>query len=318
VVWRVKVWKVPKGGSKMRVVIPGGGGMLGRRLAADLVGDGHEVILLSRAPDRVGALPSRVKVQRWDGRTADGWGQLVDGAAAVINLAGENLGKSRWTDERKREIVTSRTNPGSAVVAAVKAATAKPALVVQASAVGYYGPRGDEKLTEDDGPGRDFGAQVCVQWEAATAEVEALGVRRAVIRTGVVLMPESIALRRMMMPYRFFAGGPLGSGRQWFSWIHIADYVAGIRFLMDHADASGIFNLSAPEPLTNAAFGKELGRAMGRPSWIPVPAVAVRLVFGEMSSVVLEGQRVVPSRLMESGFGFRFPEAGAALKDVLK
>jgi uncharacterized protein (TIGR01777 family) len=303
--------------SAMRVVIPGGSGLLGRRLAASLSADGYEVILLSRNPERVSGVARGVRVERWDGKTADGWGHLVDGAAAIVNLAGENIGASRWTAERKRKIVESRTRSGAAVVEAVGAAAIKPALVVQASAVGYYGPRGEEELTERDSPGSDFQSQVCTQWEAATAPVEALGVRRAVIRTGVVLDLKSIALRRMMLPYRFFVGGRLGSGRQWFSWIHIADYVAGIRFLMDREDASGVFNLSAPEPLINADFGRALGRAMGRPSWIPVPGIAVRLLFGEMSTVVLDGQRVVPRHLLEMGFAFRFADAGPALRDLL-
>jgi uncharacterized protein (TIGR01777 family) len=302
----------------MRVVVPGGSGMLGRRLAGSLTGDGHEVILLSRTPERVSGLPTGVKVERWDGRTADGWGHLADGAAAIINLAGESLAGGRWTDERKRKIVESRTNAGAAVVEAVRAASVKPAVVIQASGVGYYGPHGDERLTETDGSGHDFGAQVCVRWEAATAPVEAFGVRRAVIRTGVVLAAEAIALQRLMLPYRFFAGGRLGNGRQGFSWIHIADYIAGIRFLMDRADAAGVFNLSAPEPLANADFGKALGHAMGRPSWMPVPAAAMRLLFGEMASVLLDGQRVVPNRLLTMGFRFRFPDADSALADLLQ
>jgi uncharacterized protein len=302
----------------MRVLIPGGSGMLGRHLAADLTADGYEVILLSRTPERVSALPDGATAKRWDGRTADGWGHLADGAAAIVNLAGENIAGGRWTEQRKSRIVQSRTHAGAAVVEAVKAAAVKPNLVIQASGVGYYGPHGNEELTEGDGPGGDFGAQVCVQWEAATAPAEAFGVRRAVIRTGVVLSPEALALRRLTLPYRFFVGGRLGSGRQWFSWIHIADYIAGIRFLMDRPDASGIFNLSAPGPLTNADFGQALGQAMGRPSWIPIPSAAMRILFGEMSSVLLDGQRVMPGRLLDLGFRFGFPEAGLALRDVLK
>jgi uncharacterized protein (TIGR01777 family) len=301
----------------MRVLIPGGSGMLGRRLATDLAVDGAEVILLSRAPERVGALPDGVRAVRWDGRTAVGWGHLADGATAIINLTGENLAGGRWTKDRKEKVVRSRTDAGAAVVEAIKGAADKPSLVIQASGVGYYGPHHDEVLAEGDGPGSDFGAQVCVQWEAATAQVEAFGVRRAVIRTGVVLSPEALALRRLALPYRFFVGGPLGSGRQWFSWIHIADYIAGVRFLMAHPDASGAFNLSAPGPLTNADFGKALGQVMHRPSWIPVPAFAMRLLFGEMASVLLEGQRVAPRRLLDLGFQFRFPAAGSALRDVL-
>jgi uncharacterized protein len=301
----------------MHVVITGGSGLLGRRLAANLAADGYEVVLLSRSPERVSLLPEGVRAVGWNGRTIDGWGHLAEGAAAIINLAGESLAGGRWTEERKEKIVRSRTDAGAAVVEAVRGAMSKPEIVIQVSGVGFYGPHDDEMLAEGDGPGKDFGAQVCVQWEAATAPVEALGVRRAVIRTGVVLSPKALALRRLALPYRFFVGGPLGSGRQWFSWIHIADYIAGVRFLMEHSGASGAFNLSAPGPLSNADFGKALGKVMGRPSWIPVPAVALRLFFGEMASVLLEGQRVAPSRLLHLGFRFRFPDAESALRDVL-
>jgi uncharacterized protein len=314
----VSAWQMKERVNTMRVLIPGGSGMLGRRLAANLTADGYEVILLSRAPERVSALPDGVRAERWDGRSSDGWSHLAEGAAAIINLAGENIAGGRWTEERRSKIVQSRTHAGAAVVEAVKAARVKPNLVIQASGVGYYGPHGDEELTEGDGPGSDFGAQVCVQWEAATAPAETFGVRRAVIRTGVVLGPEALALKRLMLPYRFFVGGRLGSGRQWFSWIHIADYVSGVRFLMDHQDASGIFNLSAPVPLTNADLGKALGQAMGRPSRIPVPSAAMRLLFGEMASVLLDGQRVMPHRLLDLGFRFRFPTAGLALRDVVR
>jgi uncharacterized protein (TIGR01777 family) len=301
----------------MRVLIPGGSGLLGRRLATVLAADGYEVVLLSRTPERVGQLPKGVRAVGWDGRTAAGWGHLAEGAAAVINLAGESLAGGHWTEERKGKILRSRTDAGAAVVEAISGATDKPRLVIQASGVGYYGPHDDGVLTEGDGPGSDFGAQVCVQWEAATAPAEAFGVRRAVIRTGVVLSPEALALRRLMLPYRFYVGGPLGSGRQWFSWIHVADYIAGVRFLIEHPGANGAFNLSAPGPLTNADFGRVLGQVMGRPSWIPVPSVAMRLLFGEMASVLLEGQRVVPKRLLNLGFQFRFPAADSALQDLL-
>lgn len=302
----------------MRVIITGGSGLLGRALAGDLVADGYEVILLSRSPQRVTGLPDGVRVEGWDGRTAEGWGHLADGARAIVNLAGESIAGGRWTEERKRAIVQSRENAGAAVVEAVRAAAIKPQVVIQASGVGYYGPHGDEVLTEAAGPGSDFAAQVCVRWEAATAPVEALGVRRAVIRTGVVLSRDALALQRLMLPYRFYLGGPLGSGRQWFSWIHIADYVAGVRFLMDRSDAGGAFNLSAPEPLRNAEFGAVLGRVMGRPSWFPVPALAMRLLFGEMATVLLDGQRVIPRRLLDLGFRFRYGQADAALRDLLR
>jgi hypothetical protein len=306
----------------MRVLITGGTGLIGRALAANLVADGHEVIVLSRNPQRATGLPAGVRAEGWDARTAEGWGSLADGADAIVNLAGENLAgagffPARWTAERKRLIRESRLNAGQAVVQAVEAATQKPHVVIQASAVGYYGPRGDEVITEESPPGDDFLARLCVDWEASTAAVEEMGVRRAVIRTGIVLSREGGTLPRLLLPYRLFVGGPFGSGRQYYSWIHIADEVAAIRFLMENEAASGPFNLTAPNPLPNAEFGKVLGRVLRRPSAVPVPGFAMRLLLGEVATVVLDGQRVLPRRLQELGFTFRFPELEAALRDLL-
>jgi uncharacterized protein (TIGR01777 family) len=302
----------------MRIIITGGSGLIGRALAASLAADGHEVILLSRTPERATGLPVGVRAAGWNGRTAAGWSSLADGAEAIVNLAGESIAAGRWTPERKRRIRDSRLDAGRAVVEAVQAASNRPRVVIQASAVGYYGPHGDEEITEQTPPGNDFLAQaVVVEWEASTAPVEALGVRRAIIRTGVVLSEDGGALPRLMLPFKFFAGGRLGSGRQWFPWIHIADEVRAIRFLIDSQAASGPFNLSAPNPLTNAEFSRILGRVLGRPTLVPTPAPALRLLFGEMATVLLDGQRALPGRLLDLGFTFRFPEAEAALRDLL-
>ncbi len=306
----------------MRVIITGGTGLIGRALAADLASAGYEVILLSRRPERAAGLPSGVRAERWDGRTAEGWGKLADGATAIVNLAGENLAgegffPSRWTPERKERIIRSRLNAGAAVVEAVKAAVVKPRVVIQSSGIGVYGPRQDEELSEEAPVGSDFLATLAVQWEASTADVEALGVRRAVIRTGAVLSRAGGALTRMVLPFRLFAGGWFGSGRQWLSWIHVADQAEAIRFLIENPQASGLFNLCAPQPLTGRDFGRCIGRVMGRPALLPVPAIVMRLVFGEVTTVVLDGQRVLPKRLLDLGFRFRFPDAESALRDLL-
>jgi uncharacterized protein (TIGR01777 family) len=302
----------------MRVIITGGTGLIGRALATSLAADGHEVILLSRRPGRVSGLPAGVRAEGWDGRTAAGWGSLADGAQAIVNLAGENLGAARWTAERKRRIRDSRLDAGRAVVEAVQAASQMPRVVVQSSGVNYYGPQGDQELAEEAPPGNDFLAQLCVEWEASTAPVEAMGVRRTVIRSGVVFHASEGALPRLLLPFKLFVGGPLGSGRQALSWVHITDEVAAIRFLIEKEEAAGVFNLTAPYPLTNAEFGRAVGRVLGRPAWMPVPAFALRLALGEMATVVLDGQRVVPRRLLGMGFAFRFPEAEAALRDLLR
>jgi hypothetical protein len=302
----------------MRVIITGGTGLIGRQLAGSLAGDRHEVIVLSRTPSQASGMPAGVRLERWDAKTSAGWGPLVDGADAIVNLAGESLAEGRWTDARKQAILDSRVNAGKAVVEAIRASSQKPKVVVQASAVGYYGPRGREEITEDAKPGSDFSAKICVDWEASTQPVESLGVRRPVIRTGIVLSADGGALPRMLLPFKFFAGGKLGSGEQGFPWIHMADEIAAIRFLIDTASASGPFNLTAPNPPTNAGFAKAIGQAMGKPSAIPAPGFALKAAFGEMSTVLLDGQRAVPKRLLDLGYTFRFSDPVAAVRDILK
>jgi uncharacterized protein (TIGR01777 family) len=301
----------------MRTIITGGTGLIGRALAADLNADGHQVVVLSRNPDQSIGLPQSVQVEWWDARTAEGWGQLADGARAIVNLAGAGLADSRWTEQRKQLIRDSRLNTGRAVVQAVDAATSKPEVVVQASGVGYYGPRGNEEITEKDSAGNGFLSQVAIQWEDATAPVDEMGIRRPIIRTSPVLASQGGALPRMLLPFRLFVGGPLGGGKQWFPWIHMADEVRAIRFLMEHTEATGPFNLTAPNPVTNADFARALGRVMRRPALFPAPAFALRLLFGEMATALLDGQRAVPQRLLDLGFAFRFPEIETALRDIL-
>jgi len=301
----------------MRVIITGGTGLIGRALAADLAFELDEVIVLTRHPERATRLPKGVRAEGWDGRTAAGWGGLADGADVIINLAGESIAAGRWTAARKRRILESRVNAGRAVVEAVKAATRKPGIVIQASAVGYYGPHGDEEVIETTPAGKDFLADVCREWEASTVEVETLGVRRVVLRTGIVLSRVGGPLPLMRLPFLFFVGGPLGSGRQWFPWIHIADEIGAIRFAMKKTEAQGVFNLCSPNPLTNTDFSRALAKVMRRPAFMPAPAFAVRLMLGELSTLLLDGQREIPQRLQQLDFSFRFSEAEAALRDLL-
>jgi uncharacterized protein len=301
----------------MRVVITGGSGLIGSGVARDLGEAGHEVVILTRNPAKAGPLPANTRAVQWDGRTAEGWGSLLDGDTGIVHLAGESIAEGRWTSEKKRRIRDSRVESGRAVLEAVRQAREKPRVLLQGSAVGYYGPCGDEIVTEHHPPGDDFLARVCLEWEASTAEAETLGVRRALLRTGVVLSPRGGALPKMALPFRLGAGGPLGSGRQWFPWIHIADEVGAIRFLLEREDASGPFNLAAPDPLRNRDFTRHLGRALRRPSLFPAPGFALRTVLGEMADMLLNGQRAVPQRLAEAGYVFRYPEAGPALRNLL-
>jgi uncharacterized protein (TIGR01777 family) len=301
----------------MRIVITGGTGLIGKALAEDLAQDGHEVFILTRSPRTGTNSHPCIHYVQWDGRTAQGWGHLSEEADALVNLAGENLSAGRWTARRKRLILDSRANAGAAVVQAVQQAQRKPRVLIQSSAVGYYGPDTPGLLAENTPPANDFLGRVVQAWEASTQPVEALGVRRAVIRSGVVLSPKAGALPRMLLPFKFFAGGPLGSGRQWLSWVHLEDEVRAIRFLIEHSKAQGAYNISA-EPLTNRQLARAIGKVMRRPAFFPVPAFLIRLLFGEMSTVVLDGQRVSSQRLESLGFRFRYPQAEPALADLLK
>ncbi len=305
-----------------RMIITGGSGQMGRALAADLAKDGYDIVLLSRDPSKVAGLPNGVRAEKWDGRTADGWGQQANGATAIVNLAGENIGIPPipwWLPGRRQRIRDSRVNAGRAIVAAVKAAAEKPRVLVQASGINYYGLRGDQIVTEQESAGDDFAARVCVDWEAATAEVESLGVRRVVIRTAPNLTKRGGILFYLALPFKMFVGGPMGNGKQWFSWIHTADQVRAIRFLIENENARGVYNLSAPDSKTNAEFGRLLARALNRPYWFPTPAFVMRLAFGELGDKLLLGsQRVAPQRLQQAGFKFQFADAESALKDLLR
>lgn len=305
-----------------RIIITGGSGQMGRALADDLAKDGFEIILLGRNPEKVTKLPGNVRSEKWDGRTAQVWGQLVNGETAILNFAGENIGIPPipwWLPGRKQRIRESRVNSGRAIVDAVKNAPEKPFLVIQASGINYYGLRGDQIATENDSAGNDFAADVCVDWEAATIGVESMGVRRVIIRTAPNLTKHGGILFYLALPFRLFAGGPIGSGKQWFSWIHTVDQVRAVRFLIENTNARGVYNLSAPDPRTNADFGKLIARVLRRPYWFPVPEFLMQLIFGELGKLLLLGsQRVLPQRLLEAGFKFQFADAENALNDLLK
>lgn len=302
----------------MQILIAGGTGTIGRRLVYHLLQYGHVVKVVSRQPFRPANLPAKIIFAQWDGKSAQGWGNLVEGADAVVNLAGAGIADEAWTEARKKEIEDSRVNAGKAVVEAISAASAKPKVLIQASAVGYYGAQNNDKvLTEDTPPANDFLGRTCQAWEASTAAVEALGVRRVIIRTGVVLDMQGGALPKMVLPFRFFAGGPIGNGRQWFPWIHYCDEVEAIRFLIQTEAASGPFNLTAPNPVRSSELAKAIGKVMKRPAFAPAPAFVFKTMFGEMSTVLLDGQQAVPKRLQELGYQFKFPQVEAALRDVL-
>jgi uncharacterized protein (TIGR01777 family) len=304
---------------KRRVLITGGTGFIGRALTDELAAAGYAVIALTRNPRRNEApLGLAAEPVRWDGRTPEGWGPLADGAFAVINLAGENLGEGRWTRAKRARILSSRLEAGRAVVEAVKAVSQKPSVIVQASAIGAYGDRGDDEIDERSPLGAGFLADVVRPWEESTKDIEAMGVRRAIVRSGLVLGSGGGVFPRLAAPFRFLAGGPLGNGRQWYSWIHLTDEIRAIRFLLDRDDLYGVFNLTAPHPLREKDLCRTLGAALKRPCWLPTPAFLLILLFGRKArETVLAGQKVVPRRLLEAGFRFSYPDAQGAFADLL-
>jgi len=297
----------------MRVLISGGTGMIGTRLTRSLLADGHQVTVLTRRPEAA-RLPQGAAALGWDGCTSDGWGARMNAVDAVVNLAGERLAHWPWTPAFKRRVWDSRVDGGSALTEAIRAASTRPRVLIQASGVNFYGPHGPELLDESAPVGEDFLARLCLAWEASTAEVEALGVRRAVIRTAVVLDRREGILPILALPVQLFAGGPLGSGRQGLPWIALDDQVAAIRFLLDSAAARGAFNLSTPQPVSSADFVRAVARVLRRPYWLPVPAFALRLALGEMSALVLDGAFVQPRRLVDLGFRFKYESPADALR----
>lgn len=308
----------------MRMVVAGGTGFLGQALIAPLVADGHAVISLSRSGGAAfrpgGAWPgSGLTTVHWRGdEETEGWGHVVDGADVVINLAGESIGDRRWTAAQKARLRDSRLLTTRALGRALRDATSPPSLLVNASAVGIYGDRGDERLDEGAAPGADFLAELGTIWEQAALDAGGMRVPVARLRTGLVLARQGGALPRMLPPFQAFAGGPLGPGTQYMPWIHLDDWVALVRWIVD-GRRDGIFNLTAPAPVRNADFARALGRAIHRPSWLPAPAFALRLLLGEMAdALLLSGQRAVPARALSEGFVFRYETLEPALDAIFQ
>jgi len=299
----------------MRAIIAGGTGFIGRHLAAELKDNGWEIVILSRMPGKVAEVfGSGVIGMRWDNGD---WPDMLGPDTCIVNLAGTGIADSRWTPDLKAAILSSRVNAGKAIVKAIKLSGILPGAYIQGSAVGYYGPRGDEPVDESTPSGSGFLAEVARKWEASSNELEDMGVRRCIVRTGMVL-GDGGALARILPPFRFFVGGPIGSGDQGVSWIHMADEVEAIRFLMETEDAEGAYNLTAPNPVRFRKFARILGETLNRPHSLPVPAAALRLLFGEMADeVLLSGQLALPGRLQDAGYSFLFPDLESALGDLL-
>jgi uncharacterized protein len=300
----------------MRIVIAGGTGFLGTPLAAALASGGSDVVILTRSGRPPGVSGVRVVAWQPDG-TSGPWSDVIDGAAAVINLAGESIAGKRWSDAHKERVLDSRVRATRSLVDAMQRASTPPRVFVSGSAVGYYGPLGDEVATESSPPGSDFLARVCVRWEQEAmraGELTSGRTRIVLIRTGLVLERDGGALPEMLTPFKLGVGGPLGSGHQYWPWIHRADWVAMVRWAIDTGRVSGPLNVTGPEPVTNAAFSRALGRALHRPAFMPAPGFALKLLLGEMAdALLLSGQRAVPAKADREGFTFRYQRVDDAL-----
>ena len=292
----------------MRVVLAGGTGFLGSALASELQSDGHSVVILTRRP-------TRSHHAAWDpSGSSMGWAHVFEDVDAVVNVTGAPIDK-RWTAAHKRDMWDSRVRATQTLVAAMKSVRRSPPVLVSGSAVGIYGPHADEPLTEGSPLGSDFLANLGSQWEEA-ALAAGPETRVVLVRTGIVLDRRAGALPKMAMPFRFFVGGPLGSGRQYISWIHRADWTGMVRWALGNDAVTGPLNATAPNPVTNGEFARTLGRTLGRPALLPAPAFALRLILGEMAEAVLTGQRALPEKALARGFVFRYPTLDGALREA--
>jgi uncharacterized protein len=292
----------------MRILVSGGTGFIGQALCPQLAQDGHDVVVWSRqlGPEVAQGVTAIQRLDEFTGPNPD----------AVINLAGALIADGRWTEARKRLLVDSRVDTTGKLVDWMRAMESPPKALISASAVGYYGEQGDRVITEGTPPTAGFTHDLCVQWENEALKAESLGVRVCLVRTGVVLDRAGGALAKMLLPFKMGAGGRLGSGRHYFPWIHRADIVAIYQWLVANEQASGPYNASAPNPVTNAEFTRALGSALKRPTLFPMPEPVLRLLFGEMSELLLVSNRMVPTRLLDESFEFRYPELKQALHAI--
>ncbi len=299
----------------MKIVVAGGSGFIGEPLVRRLLTKGHDVAVLSRDP-------AKVKAGRglaWDGKSQGGWSAEAAAADVVINLAGENVGDGRWTDERKQRLIGSRLKSTRALIEALRRDPQRSRTYIAASAIGLYGDRGDESLDEAATPGSGFLAELVKQWEAAAREAESLA-RLVIIRFGIVLAPDGGALAKLLLPFKLGVGGPIGNGRQWMSWVDRDDVLRLIEWAIETDSVRGVYNATAPHPATNRDFARALAAALHRPALLPTPAFALRLAFGrEMADeMLLGGQRVLPARAQREGFSFEYPTLERSLAHQLR
>ncbi len=301
------------------IIIAGASGFIGRAISTHLIQKGFHLIVLTRNPRRSEKLfPPGVSIVQWDAQTGNNWSDQVEGAHAFINLAGENVGSGYWTAEKKKRIRESRILATRALVNSLQSVQQKPGRVIQASAIGYYGSRGEDILTESSQAGKGFIAELTSEWERSAVEIDQLGVPLIIMRIGLVLGKNGGLLSRITLPFRFFVGGHFGRGDQWFSWIHLADLCEAITMFVTQPELSGTYNLTAPHPVMARDFFQNIGERLHRPSWLHLPEFVLRGILGEMADeTLLSSQRVIPEKLNALKFPFRYPEIHIALDDIL-
>ncbi len=301
----------------MKIAIAGATGFVGNRLVEQLQAQGHQVIILTRSPQQASNRFGQAQIVGYNPLKSGEWQQSISGCDAVINLAGEPIAEKRWTPAQKRSILDSRQLGTQKIVEAIALATIKPQVLINASAIGYYGTSETSKFDETSPAGTDFLAEVCTAWETAAQSVTANGTRVVILRLGIVLGENGGVLGKMLAPFSAFVGGPIGSGNQWFSWIHRDDVVKLIIAALNDTKMQGVYNATAPNPITMTEFAQTLGTVMNRPSWLSVPNFALEAMLGEGAIVVLQGQQVVPTRTLAQGFDFQYSTLKPALSAIL-
>lgn len=302
----------------MKIVLAGGTGFIGRVLLRELSDKEHEVILLTKHLSTAEHLENKfIKVVWWDRKTVGDWVKHIDSADAVINLCGENVANGRWTEEQKKILIKSRIDSTRAIVEAISKAGSKPKIFINASAAGFYGHVENEEVDESHVRGQGFLADICEKWESIAKRAEDYELRVVLLRIGVVLDKSGGALKKMLPPFMMFAGGPPGNGKQWVSWIHRDDVAGAIMFALEHPEIRGPINITAPNIVTMKDFCKAVGKAVHRPSWAPVPAFALKIMLGDMSELLLTGQKAIPKKLQEAGYKFKYEKVEDALQAAL-
>lgn len=302
----------------MHLILTGATGLIGSHLCRRLKEDDVKLTVLVRSPSKARARLPEAEIVEWEATQGAVPTEVVAGADAVVNLAGESIAGGRWTPERKKRIRDSRVVGTRHLVEGMLEADPAPPVLISGSAIGYYGRTGEEKLVENSPPGSDFLGRVCQDWEAEALQASQAGVRVVLLRTGMVLSPQGGALSEIVRPFKFFVGGPMGSGSQYMSWIHLQDHLDMIQFALQREGIQGPLNATAPNPVRNREFVQVLGQTIGRPSIVPAPGFALKALFGEMAeSLLLEGQRVLPQKALNHGFEFRYPHLREALENLL-